>query len=252
MRRMIFAAVLVAVLACTSGCASRQDTSMQEPSTVSAASVEETSVDEDFGGLDDYDDYSAEDEALQNDPLEGWNRFWFHVNDWFLQYLVKPVHKGYAFIVPEGLDCGVVTQADSKRLAIDFRYPSGSTVPAGTAVINSTADYVLTTAYTATGITADLNLKPAVAIELDNGSNITANLMANGMPVLMTTESGSSGATIYVVPGNTVQFVNNDGTTAIDIIKTVGGTAVTDGVTPGTGMAYYTISTFDITAADAT
>lgn len=41
----------------------------------------------------------------------------------------------HAFIVPEGLDCGVVTQADSKRLAIDFRYPSGSTVPAGTAVI---------------------------------------------------------------------------------------------------------------------
>ena len=107
MRRMIFAAALVAVLACTTGCASRQDTSVQEPSAVSVASVEESAVDEDFGGLDDYDDYSAEDEALQDDPLEGWNRFWFHVNDWFLQYLVKPVHKGYAFIVPEPIRNGI-------------------------------------------------------------------------------------------------------------------------------------------------
>ena len=107
MRRMIFAAALVAVLACTTGCASRQDTSVQEPSAVSVASVEVSAVDEDFGGLDDYDDYSAEDEALQDDPLEDWNRFWFHVNDWFLQYLVKPVHKGYAFIVPEPIRNGI-------------------------------------------------------------------------------------------------------------------------------------------------
>ncbi len=107
MRRMLFAAVLIAVLSCTTGCASRQDTSVQEPSAVSVASVEETADDEDFGGLDDYDDYSAEDEALQDDPLEGWNRFWFHVNDWFLQYLVKPVHKGYAFIVPEPIRNGI-------------------------------------------------------------------------------------------------------------------------------------------------
>ena len=54
-----------------------------------------------------YDDYSTEDLAAQDDPLEGWNRFWFHVNDWFLEYIVKPLHKGYAFIVPEPIRNGV-------------------------------------------------------------------------------------------------------------------------------------------------
>lgn len=61
---------------------------------------------EDFGNLDDYDDESGE-YAAENDPLEGWNRFWFHVNDFFLQNIVKPLHKGYAFIVPESIRGGI-------------------------------------------------------------------------------------------------------------------------------------------------
>ena len=106
MRRVIFAAVLALVLACGTGCASRQDNA-PAPTQEIAASSETAPADEDFGGLDDYDDYSAEDVAMQNDPLEGWNRFWFHVNDWFLEYIVKPLHKGYAFIVPEPLRNGI-------------------------------------------------------------------------------------------------------------------------------------------------
>ena len=48
--------------------------------------------------LDDYDDDTA---IIENDdPLEGWNRFWFRVNDFFIQYMLKPLHKGYASIVP--------------------------------------------------------------------------------------------------------------------------------------------------------
>ena len=108
MRSVIFAAVLMLMLAVTTGCSSRQEPSVaQEGPAASTVVAEDASADEDFGGLDDYDDYTAEDEALQNDPLEGWNRFWFHVNDWFLQYIVKPVHKGYAFIVPEPLRNGI-------------------------------------------------------------------------------------------------------------------------------------------------
>ena len=51
--------------------------------------------------LDNYDD----EESLEagNDPLEGWNRFWFNFNDFFIRYILKPIHKGYAFIVPESI-----------------------------------------------------------------------------------------------------------------------------------------------------
>ncbi|WP_294486388.1 VacJ family lipoprotein [uncultured Mailhella sp.] len=108
MRTAIFAALLALVLACGTGCASRQENAPAASQQVAAESVAQTTdAGEDFGGLDDYDDYSAEDLAAQDDPLEGWNRFWFHVNDWFLEYIVKPLHKGYAFIVPEPIRNGV-------------------------------------------------------------------------------------------------------------------------------------------------
>ena len=58
--------------------------------------------------LDDYDDDDAGDQA-QSDPLEGWNRFWFRFNDCFIQYVLKPLHKGYCFIVPESVRSAVST-----------------------------------------------------------------------------------------------------------------------------------------------
>ncbi len=110
MRRILFTAVLALALLCGAGCASKQDnasTSQEISVTASTGSAETSVVNEYYGGLDDYDDYSEEDLAAQNDPLEGWNRFWFHFNDWFLQYIVKPLHKGYAFIVPEPIRNGI-------------------------------------------------------------------------------------------------------------------------------------------------
>lgn len=110
MRRIIFASVLMLALACGAGCSSKQEpahSASQEVTEVTPSADETNETTEDFGGLDDYDDYDAEDVAAQDDPLEGWNRFWFHVNDWFLQYIVKPLHKGYAFIVPEPIRQGI-------------------------------------------------------------------------------------------------------------------------------------------------
>ncbi len=72
----------------------------QEATSAPALPVEDNS-------LDDYDDYSPEEVAIANDPLEGWNRFWFHTNDWFLRKVVKPVHKGYAFIMPAPMRSGI-------------------------------------------------------------------------------------------------------------------------------------------------
>lgn len=41
----------------------------------------------------------------------------------------------HPFTVPEGMECGVVTDANNEQLTIDYRYKAGSTVPAGTPVI---------------------------------------------------------------------------------------------------------------------
>ena len=35
------------------------------------------------------------------DPLEGWNRVWYTVNDKLYFYLVKPLAQGYGYVVPE-------------------------------------------------------------------------------------------------------------------------------------------------------
>lgn len=41
----------------------------------------------------------------------------------------------HAFIVPEGLACGVVTAADGEKLTVDYRYAAGAVVPAGTPLV---------------------------------------------------------------------------------------------------------------------
>jgi phospholipid-binding lipoprotein MlaA len=45
--------------------------------------------------------------ATDADPLEGWNRRVHAFNMWGDKFLVKPIAKGYDFIVPEFLDTGV-------------------------------------------------------------------------------------------------------------------------------------------------
>lgn len=41
----------------------------------------------------------------------------------------------HPFTVPEGMECGVVTDANNEQLTIDYCYSAGNTVPAGTPVI---------------------------------------------------------------------------------------------------------------------
>jgi len=97
-RRLLFMLLLIASLACTA-CATKSADTISSP----AEQVIQTEAEED-NSLDDYDE---EDTVVQSDPLEGWNRFWFDFNDWFIQNLLKPIHKGYAFIVPETMRSGI-------------------------------------------------------------------------------------------------------------------------------------------------
>ena len=84
--------VLAAFLLASAGCADRNAALPDVPQQAAEAS------------LDDYDDF---DDAAVSDPLEGWNRFWFGVNDAVWTKAVKPVYNGYAAVVPETVRSGL-------------------------------------------------------------------------------------------------------------------------------------------------
>jgi phospholipid-binding lipoprotein MlaA len=59
--------------------------------------------------LDDsaFDDATPDSNERIADPLEPWNRMWFAFNDFTYMNIIKPVYKGYAFVVPEMLRAGL-------------------------------------------------------------------------------------------------------------------------------------------------
>ncbi len=56
--------------------------------------------------LDDYDDDIDTPQAIR-DPLEPWNRFWFHFNDFFYMRIATPVYKGYVAVMPTPFQAGL-------------------------------------------------------------------------------------------------------------------------------------------------
>lgn len=53
------------------------------------------------------DDYDAMPVQAIGDPLEPWNRFWFHFNDIFYIHIAKPVYTGYTFVMPNEFQSGI-------------------------------------------------------------------------------------------------------------------------------------------------
>ena len=53
--------------------------------------------------LDEYEDEDDDEAALVRDPIEPWNRTMFIINDTFYFWLLKPVARGYRFVVPTPL-----------------------------------------------------------------------------------------------------------------------------------------------------
>lgn len=56
------------------------------------------------GELDDYDNEPIQSIA---DPLEPWNRFWFHFNDIFFLYVAKPAYSAWEYVTPHQLRAGL-------------------------------------------------------------------------------------------------------------------------------------------------
>lgn len=82
-----------------------QESYNAEPSPAagpSSASSGVPSLDDD----DEYLDSTGFDQVIA-DPLEPWNRFWFGFNDVVIEYVGRPVYKGYAFVTPSFMRQGV-------------------------------------------------------------------------------------------------------------------------------------------------
>lgn len=75
-------------------------------------------VSDDAFSLDDYDDDSSSVQV--SDPLEPWNRFWFRFNDVLLLNVLKPVHTGYAKVVPAPVRGGISNFAHNLVSPIRF------------------------------------------------------------------------------------------------------------------------------------
>lgn len=131
-RCLPIAAVLLGVL--LTGCSAKQPVTAptgatnaeaaapSEPAAVTVtdsstpASLETASGDE--YSLDDYDDDSSA--ILVSDPLEPWNRFWFRFNDVLLLKVLKPVHTGYAKVVPGSVRGGISNFAHNLTSPVRF------------------------------------------------------------------------------------------------------------------------------------
>lgn len=63
---------------------------------------EPAAADESADSLDEFDEFDAAyaDQPLVSDPLEGWNRFWFDVNDSLYRGVFRPLAQGYAWVLP--------------------------------------------------------------------------------------------------------------------------------------------------------
>lgn len=80
--------LLVLGLGVMPGCAARKTGSAPAATTGAPASTAQKAEDD-------------ESSPVISDPLEPWNRFWFGFNDVFYMKLLRPITKGYAYVVPK-------------------------------------------------------------------------------------------------------------------------------------------------------
>ncbi len=113
---LLATALLVLAMACTALADRSVPLAYSSPEpqgTATLAMADTTSKDQLYAqrmGLDTFDDeaeYANSADSSVNDPLEGWNRFWFSFNDSLYIDVLKPLHKGYSAVTPWELRAGV-------------------------------------------------------------------------------------------------------------------------------------------------
>ncbi len=80
--------LLVLGIAVLPGCAAKK----KAPATAAASQQSAQAVDA---------SYDEDASPVIADPLEPWNRFWFGFNDVFYMKLMRPITKGYSYVIPK-------------------------------------------------------------------------------------------------------------------------------------------------------
>ena len=94
--------------------------------------------------LDDYDQSPVQ---LIADPMEPWNRFWFHFNDIFYLYVARPLYRGYDFIMPDEFQSGLKNFLTNLLFPVRFvnnllqGKPMDAGVEFGRFIVNSTVGF---------------------------------------------------------------------------------------------------------------
>lgn len=95
--------VLAAALLLGAAGISRASDASAEPVRVAQFGGEPATTPESRAAMsDDFDEFDAEyaNQPLVSDPLSGWNRVWFQVNDVLYRGVFRPMAQGYAWVVP--------------------------------------------------------------------------------------------------------------------------------------------------------
>ena len=119
---------LAIVLFVLQGCATKEATAelnqpqvKTEMTTSGIVPNDTTDIQESEEQIDEFEEeFSAQEANTTSDPLSGYNRVMTSFNDTFFTYLLNPVAKGYAYIIPEPLRIGISNAYDNIRFPIRF------------------------------------------------------------------------------------------------------------------------------------
>ncbi len=105
---------LVLVLLTFSACANKSNVMQDEQKANVNVSITETQTGDEFD-----DEFAVADEEII-DPLSGYNRVMTSFNDGFYVYVLDPVARGYAYVVPEIARKGISNAFDNLMFPIRF------------------------------------------------------------------------------------------------------------------------------------
>ena len=123
-----FYILLTIVLFVLQGCATKeaapeinQPQVKMEMTTSDTVPNDTTDIQESENQINEFEEeFSAQETNTTSDPLSGYNRVMTSFNDTFFTYLLNPVAKGYAYILPEPLRIGISNAFDNIRFPIRF------------------------------------------------------------------------------------------------------------------------------------
>jgi len=127
-RNLVLILLALTVLA-TSGCHGRNQSGKDfgqsavapaAPASPAIASVATASPPAVAPGDDAPEAYAETPPAPVADPLYGWNKFWFTFNHYFYSGLMRPVAKGYSFVVPQMVRTGLANAYTNFTFPIRF------------------------------------------------------------------------------------------------------------------------------------